>query len=366
MAKIFRSLFWFVLITGCIEPYEFVVHDDAPSLVVEAMISDKSFNETLAYPSDGRYFTVRLSETGDVSNLRARPVENATVELLTSKGEVLIYTETGEGLYTLHVDDFKALPGVEYRIRVALKNDRVYESAWEGLPTANVPSIGDIGFREIEKQVYVMEAGTWKLRTRQFLSAYINVPENSVNKEIFYRWTYSPMWIYIAPLVSRNSPGSTCWVTDPYYLNKYDLQVDRTGGYPKDLFEIQTIRNERIFEKFSVLVTQQAMSEGFYNFWKEMKDRNESGALSGTPPFNLQSNFTSVDAGQRVSGYFGVTAEDATRWYFDRSELSYEVTNTLMGDCLVVYGPGPPAEECLNCTAYSFGDATTTKPAWWQ
>jgi hypothetical protein len=54
---------------GCVEPYEFVVHDDEQALV-EAFISDKSFSETLLYASDGRYFTVKLTNTGDVTNTR--------------------------------------------------------------------------------------------------------------------------------------------------------------------------------------------------------------------------------------------------------------------------------------------------------
>ena len=308
MVKTLRSLLFFLLIGGCIEPYEFVVRDEAPSLVVEASISNKSFNETLSYPSDGRRFTVRLSETGDVSNSRPRGIEDAIVQLFTSDGEVLTYSDSGQGLYTLLDDDFKAVPGVQYKLRIALQNEQVYESAWEAMPAVNVPPIGEVGFMEIDKQVYVMEAGTWEVRTRQFVSAYINLPEkHTTGEEIFYRWTYSPMWIYIAPLVAPSSESATCWVTDPYYLNTYDLQTDRIGGYKKNLFQIPTIRNERIFEKFSVLITQHAMSEGFYNFWKEMKERNEGSALSDLPPYNLQSNFISLEADQKVFGYFGVT-----------------------------------------------------------
>lgn len=366
MVKTLRSFVFFLLVGGCIEPYEFTVRNETPSLVVEAFISDKSFNETLAYPSDGRHFTVRLSETGDVYNSRSTPIEGAIVQILTSDGQSVAYAESDRGEYTLMDDNFKAVPGVQYKLRIVLPNENVYESEWEELPVVNMPSIGDVGFREIEKQVYVMEAGTWKLRTKQFVSAYIDVPERTFDGDIFYRWVYSPMWIYVAPLVPRSSPASTCWVTDRYYLNSYGMQVDRTGGYKKDLFDFPTVRNERIFEKFSVLITQQAMSEDFYNFWKEMKDRNEGSSLAETPPYNLQSNFRSLNADEKVSGYFGVVAEAATRWYFDRSQLSYEVTDTLLEDCLVVYGPGPPAEQCLNCSAYSFGEATTERPLWWR
>jgi len=366
MLKNLKSFFLFVLIVGCVEPYEFVVHDKEPSLVVEAYISDRSFNETLSYPSDGRYFTVKLMETGDVTNSRPVPVRGGVVTLHSSLGEVWNYTEEGKGVYKLPDPDFKAEAGIAYKLRILLPDENIFESGWEALPEAVVPPMGEIGFAETERPMYVMESGKWVLRTFQGITANIQVAENNVGETIYYRWTFSPMWIYRAPLTSVIDPGHVCWATDINYINTFGLQIDRSGGYLKDLFFLRTVRNERIFEKFSVLVTQHALTEPYYNFWKEMKDQNEGSSLIDTPPFNLKTNFSSPTGGKKVSGYFGVTSEQATRWYFDRKDLSYEVTNTLKADCLVYYGPGPPAPECTDCREYSFGTATTAKPSWWQ
>jgi hypothetical protein len=365
MSKKIRFFILFLLIAGCIEPYEFVVRDNAPALVIEAFISDRSYNQTLLYPSDGRYFTVKLANTGDVTNTRATPVRNAVVELLTTEGEVLNYTETNGGLYALVNNDFQAKQGVGYRLRVSVQDADVYVSSWERMPDTEIPAMGDIGFKETVREYYVMESSEWVLRKKQTVSATIDVPENHSGEAILYRWTYSPTWIYVAPLISMTDPVYKCWAIDPYYLNTYALQSDKTGGYQKDLFYFPTVRNERIFEKLSVLVTQHAMTPAYFAFWKEMKDQNEGSALTDTPPYNLKTNFTS-STGKKVSGYFGVGAEQARRWYFDRTLLSYNVPKTLLGDCQVVYGPGPPAEECTDCRAYSFGKATTTRPSWWQ
>ena len=365
MVKKLRSFILFLLIAGCVEPYEFVVKDSSATLVVEAHISDKSFGDTQAYPSDGRHFTVRLSETGDVTNVRAKPVAGATVGLYSDLGDTWLYQEGQPGLYTLFDNDFKAQRGVQYKLRITLADERAYESQWEAMPDADIPPMGAIGFTEGEKKVYIMEANRWVLRTEQIVTANVLVSENKMGMPIYYRWTYTPIWIYVAPLISQNDPVYKCWATDPYYLNTYALQTDKSGGYLKELFDIPTVRNERIFEKFSVLVTQQAMTEPFYNFWKEMKDQNEGSALLDTPPYNLKTNLSSVDGRGKILGYFGVTAEQAKRWYFDRTDLSYYMPNTLRADCMVVYGPGPPAPECLNCTAYSFGKAVNVKPVWW-
>ena len=366
MTRTIKSFFVFLIILGCVEPYEFVVRDDAPGLVVEAFISDKSFNETLAYPSDGRYFTVKLSLSGDVTNVRPTPVSGAQVELKVSSGEVFYYTESENGLYVLADKEFKALRSMQYQLRIALPDESLYESKWESLPEAVPPPMGEIGFTETEKEVYILEATKWVLKTKQFATAVISVPENTTGKRIHYRWTYSPMWIYVAPLARQNDPAATCWATDPTYLNSYSLQADRSGGYQKELFDIITVRNVRIYKKFSVLVTQHAMTESYFSFWKEMKERNEQSALLDRPPFNLETNFTSDTGDKKVSGYFGVTSEQAKRWYFDRTDLSYNVEDTMLADCLVVYGPDPPAPECFFCTEYSFGKAVTTRPTWWQ
>lgn len=365
MFKNLRSFLLIICMAGCLEPYEFVVRDDAPSLVVEAFIADKSFNETLSYPSDGRYFSVKLSLTGDVTNLRPVPVTGASVELLSSSAERWNYVEAGKGIYYLRDADFKALEQTRYKLTITLPDETVFESAWEALPDASAPPIGEVAFVETEKQMFVMEAKEWVIRPFRGVEAQINVPLNNTQKPIHYRWTYSPMWVYIAPLSSVSDPGHMCWATDQYYLNAYTLQKDISGGYPKELFFFRTIRNERIFEKFSVLVTQHVMTSDYYNFWKEMQDQNEGTALLDTPPYNLKTNFFPTSGVKGVSGNFGVVREQATRWYFTKKELSYTVENTLRADCLVDYG-GPPAAECLDCRAYSFGVATTSKPTWWR
>lgn len=353
----------FLLAAACVERYEFVIKDNSAALVVEGYISDRSFDDTRSYPSDGRYFSVKLSLTGDVTNVRPVPVSDAVVELESTSGERWVYRQVTEGLYELHDDTFKAQPGMGYRLTITDKNDESYQSAWEMLPQVSAPAIGDVGFRETEIQMYTMEAREWVLRSFLGVQAYINVSENATETPLYYRWTFSPMWGFKAALSSVIAPGHICWATDVNYLNRYQLQTDLTGGYARDLFFIRTVRNERIYEKFSVLVVQQSLTKDFYEFWREMQARNEGSTLMDTPPYNLETNFFPIGHSKRVMGYFGVAGEQAKRWYFSKGDLSYTVTNTLQEDCLVNYG-GPPAPECFDCTQYSFGIATTRKPLW--
>ncbi len=96
-----------------------------------------------------------------------------------------------------------------------------------------------------------------------------------------------------------------------------------------------------------------------------MQEQNEGGAIFDKPPFNLRTNFHSLSGDKKVSGYFGVVQEQAKRWYFDMSELTYHVENTLKKDCTVPFITDI-APECFDCREYSFGIVTNVKPQWWE
>jgi hypothetical protein len=367
MLKNTAYLFLFFIIAACVEPYQFVIRDDEPSLVIEAYLSDKSYNETLTYPSDGRYFTVKLSYTGDVTNVRSKPVSYAVVELRNDRNETWYYTESAAvaGVYELLDDDFKAERDVRYKLRIQLPEEEIYESDWEALPATETPPMGAIGFKEFVMQKYAIQANEEVVVSVKAVQTQIEIPENTLGVPLYYRWSFVPHWIYIAPLSpSVVLPGHTCWATTPYYLRNYAIQKDFAGGYKKDLFSMETVRNERIFEQFSVLIVQHAITEPYYTFWSEMREQNQEASIVDKPPFNLATNFHALDSEKRVFGFFGVVNEQATRWYFSKKDLSYFVENTLKEDCLKSYG-GPPAPECFDCREYSRADATNVKPSWW-
>jgi hypothetical protein len=108
------------------------------------------------------------------------------------------------------------------------------------------------------------------------------------------------------------------------------------------------------------------MTEEYYYFWKEMQEQNLEGAFFDKPPFNLNSNIHALSGEKKVSGYFGVVNEQAARWYFNIKDLTYSVTNTLKGDCMINYGTGEKAPSCTDCRQYHNGEATNVKPSWWM
>lgn len=351
---------------GCVEPYEFVIKNNEPSLVIEAFVSDKSFNETVDYPSDGRYFAVKVTTTTDVTNVRPLPVKAAQVQLITDRGEVWQYTESSEapGYYFLLDDEFKAEIGIAYKVSVKLQDESTYESDWESMPTAASPDMGQVSFREVDVQKYVVESNEEVLKTVKGIWTEIALPEYAGDVPLYYKWGFTSHWIYVAPLSSSVSPGHICWATNPLSVQNYALQLDRSGSYNKDLFFLETVRNHKLYGRYSTLIVQHVMTEGYYFFWKEMQEQNEGGAIFDKPPFNIGTNFHSLAEDKKVSGYFGVVQEQAKRWYFDISDLSYHVENTAKADCQIPFTETPP--ECFDCRKYFFGIPTNVKPPWWE
>ena len=355
-----------VCAVGCVEPYEFVIENNEPALVIEAFLSDKSFNETVDYPSDGRYFSVKLTTTTDVINVRPLPVKAAQVQLFSDRGEVWQYTESKDapGFYFLLSDEFKAEVGVAYKLSVKLQDESAYESDWASMPVVPSSEMGQITFREVEVQKYVVESNEEVLKTVKGIWTDIEVPENTASEPLYYKWNYTSHWIYVAPLASSISPGHTCWATNPLSVQNYALLFDRTGKYNKDLFFMETVRNHKLYVKYSSLIVQQVLTEDFYFFWKEMQEQNEGGAIFDKPPFNLRTNFHSLSGDKKVSGYFGVVQEQAKRWYFSIKDLSYYVENTAKADCTIPFTYTP--DECFDCREYFFGIPTNVKPQWWE
>jgi len=356
----------FFLISDCVEPYGFRIVNDQSSLVIESHISNVSHNETKNYPSNGRYFNVKLSNTSDVINIKNSPVSYATIILYNDSGEYWMYTEKplGSGVYYLFDDEFKASINQEYKLTVNLLDGRMYESSFEKINNQDIPKIGSIGFEEVIKQVYEYAAGEEIIVDKDGINVTIDVPRHGNENPIYYRWIFTPTWVFIAPFGHSSQPGYKCWVESQFYLKDYALLEDNVGGYKKNLFFLETTRNNRIYELFSVLITQYNMSQEYYNFWKELYEQAEKGGLFEAPPFNLKSNFTCINCDKNVSGYFAVVGEQARRWYFDKKELSYNVINTLKADCSVPFqDPGP---ECFNCLEYPFGNSTDLKPEWWK
>ncbi|MBS0000496.1 MAG: DUF4249 domain-containing protein [Cyclobacteriaceae bacterium] len=355
-----------IMAAGCVELYEFRINNKYPSLVIEGQISDLSYREYMEIPADGRYFTVRLSQTSHVANERNQPVKDASVILVDSEGNIREYvaSELIPGIYILFDEDFKAIPGMQYQLKVMLPEGASFESEWEQLPEKLPGPMGDINFEEVIRQQYDFRNNERELVNVRGVNVMVELPSITEKEHVYYQWDFNATWIYRATLASITSPVYRCWITDPYYLTDYVMHEDNVGGYKKDLFFLRIDGNDRIFDRISMLISQYAMSEHYYNYLTEIRQQDERKGLFDPPPFNLLSNLHSEDPDLEVYGYFSVVGEQGARWDFMRTDLEFPVPNTWREFC--TDPTVDPPSKCFSCLEYGDGIPSNVKPWWWE
>lgn len=365
-----RSLFFTLILftIACQSKYDFNIINKKRGLVIESFITSQSFNESLNIPSEGRYFTVKLSETSDVDNVRDKKVTGATVLLKNISGESFYYIENEEveGEYRLLDQEFKAIPGELYQLRVDLEEGPHFESSWEQMPSVE-NQMGEFSIEEVSPLQYVFESNERVIKNIDGINIHLDVPEKTDDKEVYYKWNFEPLWIYRAELAETiGSQRILCWVRSAFYHHHTVLNKTSKGGFDQELFFLQTQGNDRVYRYFSTIVHQDIVSEGYYNFWKELNAQDEKGGLFDQPPFSLNTNFISTNSDWTVNGYFAVVSRKSARWTFDPEVLTYAIDNNLKELCLLLDNePGPKEGQCYNCDEYNRGDATTQSPLWW-
>lgn len=371
MRYITIAILLITVLYACIDRYDFLVENKQPGIVIEGFISDKSYNDTRAYPSEGRYLRLKLSWSSDVVNVRNKPIQGAYVSL-HYLGNRIEYQEDLDhpGEYFINNKDFKAKPGEEYQLRINALGYLIL-SEYVTLPSNGTTLLDnevDIKETTLSKYEYLND-NEKEIRTFHGIDLSVRTPPNDTEKAKYYKWNFDPLWIYIAPKARKTSPYRTCWVTSDYYLSGYQLFKDNAGGIMQDIAFIQTQGNEKVYEYMSVLINQYEMNQSFYEFHIDLKENFNRGGLYDQLPYNLMTNFNVIgeNSDVQVFGYFDAVNEDAVRWTFDPNKISYPIVNNLQELCSISYGPPAPGEsdQCHDCTAYTDGEAVNYPPSWW-
>ncbi len=363
MHRILYILFLLVL-TACIDPIEFDADNEPPRVVIEGVISNISMNERASLPEDATPFYVKVQYTGPVNNERNPLVTNALVELHDDMGSSWSYAPDPEtGLYFMPFDEFAAQDGRSYFIEVTMPTGEVYRSEPEQMRTA--PSLESVDYSLTSRLEAVDVGGEIVFQEQEGLILSAEVPEHDADEQYYYRYKVKPSWVYVAPLPPDNSPVKTCYVTNIYYFQKIITQRDASGGYPLDLFFLETVGNLRLLDDFTTYVTQYSMTRESYEFWEQLALQQESGGnIFDPPPFELTSNLYNVNnPDEKVSGFFSVVHESSVRWYINESELPYRVDPGIER-CASF----PVTDDCVSCLRYRGGSSsnTTEKPSWWR
>ncbi|MEP3387342.1 MAG: DUF4249 domain-containing protein [Reichenbachiella sp.] len=349
----------FLILSACIEDFEFDGISAGEGIIVEGFISDQSYNDLLLLPLPARYFTLKLSNVGEVENVRNEPVLGAKIELHQDNNVVYDYAEIEGGEYGLFYEAFRAEPGSEYHLEITLADGRQIVSEIQTLEREM-----DMGSFSLEEGInvdYENIRGEVSITEQEGINFYVTTLVNETEEPIYYKWDLTITWIFNAQLAEDNSPIKYCWATSKNFYKEYQLLEDQNGGVQNELFFLKT-KSSRLNHGYTVLVRQTVMNSGYYTFWNEVEKQLNQSELFAAPPYNIASNLTSDDI--EVFGYFGVVNETFGRWYFDKDEVD-NYGGWVNDQC--IFG-GPWAPWCFDCRAWAYDDRPVTPgmPEWWD
>jgi hypothetical protein len=363
---------------GCRTPYE----PEVPATELRVLVVEGYLD------TEGLKSELKLSRTAPLGASSAFiPELRAKVLLKSASGQVFPLTETGLGTYIFerNIDEKQS-----YLLEIELSSGERYVS--ENLQPIVTPEIIDAGFKRDEEgvEVFVSTQGnanaddflwtfeeTWVFRPR-IRTAYIYVPEiKNVRDQ------------------KEAEQTSLCFKTEPSpgILLETSSRFKDQVVFQKTITEIPT-DDERIMERYSILVSQKGLASKDVPFWEILKKNTEDiGSIFSPLPSLIGGNIKSLDAAKNpVIGQVSLGVIRQKRIYINQGQVSpWNYLDPKFNDCVigeevvlakdyqVIFGNGavvparplmagtaiigyyPSTKRCTDCSLY----ASKLKPSFW-
>jgi hypothetical protein len=361
------------LVVACRKPFESPENPDAGTiLVVEGGLA-------VGDSADNKILLSRLQPLKDT--VVSRPEPGATITIISRSGRSWAITDIGQGEYrSLH-----SIPAAEdHKLRIVTKSGRRYETAF--LKTINTPLIDSVTRIEGEN-----------------VDLFVHT-HDPTNATPYYRWDFTETWEYKAryesfvylkgdQLVERLPEEKVfrCWKT----RQSDKILINNTLALSENRISFQPLTTivrpeERLSERYSILVRQYGISKEAYEFWNILRKNTElTGSLFDPQPSQLPGNITCLDdpseqvigfisAGKQVSKRIFIRNADLNRtWPREDDEAFCVVKSGLIEEMIVAlkqdttFGqayfitPGAMAiakNPCVDCTRKG---GVNVKPSFW-
>jgi hypothetical protein len=363
---------------GCRTPYE----PEVPATELRVLVVEGYLD------TEGLKSELKLSRTAPLGASSAFiPELRAKVMLKSASGQVFPLTETGLGTYIFerNIDEKQS-----FLLEIELSSGERYVS--ENLQPIVTPEIIDAGFKRDEEgvEVFVSTQGnanaddflwtfeeTWVFRPR-IRTAYIYVPEiKNVRDQ------------------KEAEQTSLCFKTEPSpgILLETSSRFKDQVVFQKTITEIPT-DDERIMERYSILVSQKGLASKDVPFWEILKKNTEDiGSIFSPLPSLIGGNIKSLDAAKNpVIGQVSLGVIRQKRIYINQVQVSpWNYLDPKFNDCVigeevvlakdyqVIFGNGavvparplmagtaiigyyPSTKRCTDCSLY----ASKLKPSFW-
>jgi hypothetical protein len=379
MRKIAIVISFLLLAVACRTPFDpEVLEQPQAALVVEGYLdteglaSELILSRTVGIDADSSF----VPETG------------ARVTLYGENGSAYSLPEQEPGIYTFAAN---VPENASYRLEIVLQSGELFESSQ--IKPIITPEIIDAGFVRDEEGVEVFVTTQGNENADDFL------------------WTFEETWIYrprirtpyiydskIRDVRNRTEAEqiSLCFKTEqnPDILLETSSRFQDQVVFRKTITEIPQ-GDERIQERYSVLISQKAIDAEAVQFWETLKRNTEDiGSIFSPLPSQISGNIKAVgDSQVPVVGQISMGVVKQRRIYINLSDvdpwgyLDPEFNDCIVGldsipivDYPVIFGNGsvlparalmvgttiiayyPTDRRCADCTLY----ASPVVPDFWE
>ena len=379
-----RKVFWTYLLgvglmIACRTPFDpEIPSSDTMILVVEGYLDSEGTQSELKLS-----WTVPLDEDPNLA-----PERGASVSLISNTGKSypLVESEPGTYIFQHNVSEQNT-----YVLEILLNNGDRYRS--KSMRPIITPEIIDAGFVRDSEGVEVFVTTQGDQNADDFLWTF--------EETYIYRPRIRTPYIYdekIGDVRERTEEEqiSLCFKTE----SSPDILLETSSRFQEQVVFRQTVTeiptgDERIMERYSILISQKAIEEESVKFWEILKKNTEDiGSIFSPLPSLIGGNIQNVDNPSKpVIGQVSMGVVRQRRVYINRSEVSpWNYLDPAFNDCVIdqeaiyaanyksEFGNGatlparslmvgtsivayyPTPRKCADCTLY----ASPIKPDFWK
>jgi hypothetical protein len=321
-------------INQCIDPFNTRLDKYQSLLVIDALLTD-----------GGLPCIVRLSHTVVTLNDTTAKVTGASVSITDDLGNNTSLSEVSEGVYKTDNPAFVGVSGRAYTLKIHTEDGKEYESE-----PATLHEARDIDTVYFGKESQTTDNG----EIQEGIRIYIDSKGPTENK--YFRLSYEEWWKFNIPspvtheYVDQNNilaipfENVTCYKnrrSDVILIQSRDPEVNAEFIKSPVCF-IASDESDRLLLQYCIQVSQYAISENEYEFWRHMKVIVESGGdIFDKKPYPIITNIHCVsNADEKVLGYFRVCGVKKKKIYIKGSEIAAMGLKRYSYNCdVVMKGP---------------------------
>lgn len=306
-----------VVMGGCIEEISFDSVRSEFQLVVDGTIHN----------GPGPY-TIHLGITQSDKTVPI-PVSNASIELLDSNDNRVVFVEVEPGMYQTNDEDFVGQPGVAYHVEIELPDGRLYYSEPEVMPLQTALSLVSLepGFKPIQ----TASGGTREVPV-VFVSADTELPEN--DDPLFLKWSVEGVYAFKETQISGPfaPPAKTCFVSNrisPQEIHLYSGLQSSQEQITNQLLTDERVVPFQVYIRYYYNVVTTSITEERHSYWQNVDEMiNQTGTIFDVPPATVTGNIRNRDRNDLPAlGYFEAVVSDTIHEFVNRSNFRFNIVD---------------------------------------